>query len=274
MLRVQSGVPASWLTCMVQIVCANNIPQNVPSFGWITRVTQCGPSAALHPFPQVLLISCRATRIKYSRTHSKLSVSSIQRLYVFSAISLPSAIPSSAFFSPTLQFPIEGTLGSSRWGNGKLFFQQQELLLSKARSTMSHLMSEGKEAARCPPRNTQGCLKHPLFIHPAWLLTLPPIWRSFIRYTKLADLIGNTNMRTTALWFSPKAKPLRWLKTAWWARFSVAAVRNCERATVRGSHVHWVSTGPKLGSRSCKNLDEILCLWKHWHMTFYKWHTM
>lgn len=121
---------------------------NAPSFGGSAcRTTiQCGPSPSIPPsLSPLLFIGCLATRIKYRSTLSKVSILSIQSLSVFSlTFSLLFALLLLLLLLlPFANSPWRGLLGfqMKKW---KTFLKQHKLLLSKAISTMSHLMTQWK----------------------------------------------------------------------------------------------------------------------------------
>lgn len=123
----------------------------VPSFSQSTRgiVTQRGPSPALHPF----LPCCSSVAWKPELNigpHSPNFPSSSSKAFLSSSLHFLSPLsPSpSSHSSPCLSFsfplpiPHGGDFRDFGWRNGKHSPEQRKLLLSKAISTMSHLMTQ------------------------------------------------------------------------------------------------------------------------------------
>lgn len=145
----------------------------VPSFSQSTSgiVTQRGPSPALHPF----LPCCSSVAWKPELNigpHSPNFPSSSSKAFLSSSLRFLSPLSpsssSSSHSSPCLSFsfplpiPHGGDFRDFGWRNGKHSPEQRKPLLSKAISTMSHLMTQwrsllgGCVCVCLHPRNTQG----------------------------------------------------------------------------------------------------------------------
>lgn len=169
----------------------------------------------------------------------------------------------SLFLLPLANSPWWGLKGF-RMKKWKTFLKQHKLLLSKTISTMSHLMTQWRsllggcvctlvmQRAQEVPSVHSFSLEHPLVQRDPPLL---PVNAAFDLQGSGSALYYEPHLRLTTTFlffppyyltnylilrrrvetcssfvissFSPKAKPLRWLKTGWWTQFCVTTDTCC-----------------------------------------------